>query len=237
MVFQDPFASLNPRRRVGEIIAAPLDIHDICRGAERRRTVAEMLERVGLSPEHASRYPHEFSGGQRQRIGLARALVTKPKLVVCDEPVSALDVSVQAQILNLLTDLQAELDLTLVFIAHDLGVVRHIAGHVAVMYLGRIVEQGPADDVFASPLHHYTAGLLAAVPIPDPAARQDDEAVLSGDVPSPAMAPSGCDFHPRCPRADQQCQLDVPALRTLAERRLAACHHPVTSEPGFVRSS
>ncbi|HEY6399150.1 MAG TPA: ATP-binding cassette domain-containing protein, partial [Solirubrobacteraceae bacterium] len=171
MVFQDPFASLNPRRRVGDIVGTPLAIHRMCEGAERRRRVSEMLERVGLEPAHASRYPHEFSGGQRQRIGLARALVTGPKLVVCDEPVSALDVSVQAQILNLLGDLQADLDLTLVFIAHDLGVVRHIARDVAVMYLGRIIEQGDADGVFDNPVHHYTAGLLAAVPIPDPVSR------------------------------------------------------------------
>jgi peptide/nickel transport system ATP-binding protein len=210
MVFQDPFASLNPRRRVGDIVAAPLDIHGICRGAERTRRVGEMLERVGLEPSHAGRYPHEFSGGQRQRIGLARALVTGPKLVVCDEPVSALDVSVQAQILNLLGDLQAELDLTLVFIAHDLGVVRHIAGEVAVMYLGRIVEHGPADELFSAPLHHYSAGLLAA-------------------VPSATRAPSGCSFHPRCPRADARCREVDPALSELASGRRAACHHPLVS--------
>jgi oligopeptide transport system ATP-binding protein len=227
MVFQDPFASLNPRRRVGDIVAAPLDIHDLCRGAERTRRVSAMLERVGLSPEHARRYPHEFSGGQRQRIGLARALITEPKLVVCDEPVSALDVSVQAQILNLLADLQAEMSLTLVFIAHDLGVVRHIARDVAVMYLGRIVEQGPADDLFAGPLHPYSAGLLASVPAPDPAARIDDAAVLAGDVPSTATALAGCAFHPRCAYADEQCRADVPDLRELLEGRRAACHHPL----------
>jgi oligopeptide transport system ATP-binding protein len=227
MVFQDPFASLNPRRRVGDIVAAPLDIHDLCRGAERARRVSAMLERVGLSPDHARRYPHEFSGGQRQRIGLARALITEPKLVVCDEPVSALDVSVQAQILNLLADLQAEMSLTLVFIAHDLGVVRHIARDVAVMYLGRIVEQGPADDLFAGPLHPYSAGLLASVPAPDPAARIDDAAVLAGDVPSTATALAGCTFHPRCAYADEQCRADVPDLRELLEGRRAACHHPL----------
>ncbi|MEO9120539.1 MAG: ABC transporter ATP-binding protein [Solirubrobacteraceae bacterium] len=230
MVFQDPFASLNPRRRVGEIIAAPLDIHDLCRGTERTRRVAAMLDRVGLSADHARRYPHEFSGGQRQRIGLARALITEPRLVVCDEPVSALDVSVQAQILNLLADLQSELSLTLVFIAHDLGVVRHIAHHVAVMYLGRIVEQGPADDLFGSPLHPYSSGLLAAVPVPDPAAWIDDVDVLSGDVPSITAALQGCDFHPRCPYADERCRTDVPDLRELATGRHAACHHPLAAD-------
>ncbi|MGH2842959.1 MAG: ABC transporter ATP-binding protein [Solirubrobacteraceae bacterium] len=233
MVFQDPFASLNPRKRVEDIVAAPLDIHDLCRGPERARRVAAMLERVGLSPEHARRYPHEFSGGQRQRIGLARALITEPRLVVCDEPVSALDVSVQAQILNLLSDLQAQLSLTLVFIAHDLGVVRHIAREVAVMYLGRVVEQCPADQLFDGPLHPYSAGLLASVPVPDPAARIDDAAVLAGDVPSTTTALAGCAFHPRCPYADERCRIEVPALRTLAEGRLAACHHPLqgSSQP------
>jgi oligopeptide/dipeptide ABC transporter ATP-binding protein len=227
MIFQDPFASLNPRRRVRDIIAAPLDIHGLARGAERRRLVAEMLERVGLEPAHAMRYPHEFSGGQRQRIGLARALITRPKLVICDEPVSALDVSVQAQILNLLSDLQADLDLTLLFIAHDLGVVRHISQRIAVMYLGRVVEQAATEDLFAAPRHPYTVGLLAAVPVPDPTARLDDAAVIGGDVPSPVAAPAGCGFHPRCPRADELCRVDDPVLRELDPGRLAACHHPV----------
>ncbi|MGH2843967.1 MAG: oligopeptide/dipeptide ABC transporter ATP-binding protein, partial [Solirubrobacteraceae bacterium] len=229
MVFQDPFASLNPRKRVEDIIAAPLDIHDLCRGPERARRVATILERVGLSPGHARRYPHEFSGGQRQRIGLARALITEPKLVVCDEPVSALDVSVQAQILNLLADLQEQLSLTLVFIAHDLGVVRHIAREVAVMYLGRVVEQCPADELFAGPLHPYSAGLLASVPVPDPSSRIDDAAVLAGDVPSTTAAVSGCAFHPRCQYADERCRAEIPDLRTLAAERLAACHHPLTA--------
>jgi oligopeptide transport system ATP-binding protein len=227
MIFQDPFASLNPRRRVRDIIAAPLDIHGLARGAERGRRVAEMLERVGLEPAHAMRYPHEFSGGQRQRIGLARALITRPKLVICDEPVSALDVSVQAQILNLLSDLQADLDLTLLFIAHDLGVVRHISQRIAVMYLGRVVEQAATEDLFAAPRHPYTVGLLAAVPVPDPTARLDDAAVIGGDVPSPVAAPAGCGFHPRCPRADELCRVDDPVLRELDPGRLAACHHPV----------
>jgi oligopeptide/dipeptide ABC transporter ATP-binding protein len=229
MVFQDPFASLNPRQRVLDIVAAPLDIHDLCRGAERSRRVAAMLQRVGLSSEHARRYPHEFSGGQRQRIGLARALITEPRLLVCDEPVSALDVSVQAQILNLLADLQTELSLTLVFIAHDLGVVRHIAREVAVMYLGRVVERCDADDLFDGPLHPYSAGLLASVPVPDPSARIDDSAVLAGDVPSTVGAVSGCAFHPRCKYADERCLTETPELRSLAHGRLAACHHPLLS--------
>ncbi len=225
MVFQDPYASLNPRRRVGDIVAAPLDIHDICRGADRTRRVAEILERVGLSPRHARRNPHEFSGGQRQRIGLARALTTRPRLVVLDEPVSALDVSVQAQILNLLMDLQAEFELTLVFIAHDLGVVRHIARDVAVMYLGRIVEQASADELFAMPLHHYSAGLLAAVRIPDPSTRSSEDALLSGDVPAPAPE-NGCEFSPRCTFARERCRLSVPALVAPEPGHQVACHYP-----------
>jgi oligopeptide transport system ATP-binding protein len=228
MVFQDPFASLNPRRRVEDIVAAPLDIHDICRGAERRRSVAEMLERVGLAADHGKRYPHEFSGGQRQRIGLARALITRPQLVVLDEPVSALDVSVQAQILNLLADLQRDLELTLVFIAHDLGVVRHIAKDVAVMYLGRIVEQAGADELFSRPRHHYTAGLLAAVPIPDPTMRGSDEALIGGDISTAHGDHFGCAFSPRCPAADDRCRATVPELTEAAAGHSMACLHPVT---------
>jgi oligopeptide transport system ATP-binding protein len=228
MVFQDPYASLNPRRRVEDIVAAPLDIHDICRGPERRRTVAEMLERVGLPAHHAKRYPHEFSGGQRQRIGLARALITRPQLVVLDEPVSALDVSVQAQILNLLADLQRDLELTLVFIAHDLGVVRHIARDVAVMYLGRIVEQAGADELFSRPLHHYSAGLLAAVPVPDPTVRGADDALIGGDVSTPHGDHSGCDFSARCPAAHERCRASVPELTEAATGHTVACFDPVT---------
>ena len=223
MVFQDPFASLNPRRRVRDIVAAPLDIHGMARGAERSRRVGEMLERVGLEPNHGARFPHEFSGGQRQRIGLARALITGPKLVVCDEPVSALDVSIQAQILNLLTSLQRELDLTLLFIAHDLGVVRHISQRIAVMYLGQVVEIGAADELFTHPRHPYTEALLAAVPVPDPGARRAHDEVIAGEAPSAVAPPAGCRFHPRCPYADEQCRVTRPELG-VAE---VACHYPL----------
>jgi oligopeptide transport system ATP-binding protein len=225
MVFQDPFASLNPRRRVRDIVGAPLDIHGLASGAERKRQIGEMLERVGLEPAHATRYPHEFSGGQRQRIGLARALITKPRLVVCDEPVSALDVSIQAQILNLLADLQSELDLTLVFIAHDLGVVRHISHRIAVMYLGRVVEVGSADELFAHPRHPYTEALLAAVPVPDPTLRRDDAQVIAGEAPSAVAAPAGCRFHPRCTYADDKCRVDDPELGPAQ----VACHYPLAA--------
>ena len=232
MVFQDPFASLNPRRRVADIVAAPLDIHGIGTGAERRRRVLDMLELVGLDPGHAARYPHEFSGGQRQRIGIARALITRPRLVVCDEPVSALDVSIQAQILNLLASLRDELDLTLVFIAHDLGVVRHVSQRIAVMYLGRIVEVAGADELFAAPQHPYTAGLLAAVLVPDTSARQSDEAILAGDVPPVSAAPpAGCSFHPRCPRAGEGCSTERPLLAPTPAGHLAACHYPLGVAP------
>jgi len=234
MIFQDPVASLNPRRRVLDIVADPLDIHGLARGAERRRRVLDMLELVGLDPGHAARYPHEFSGGQRQRIGIARALITRPRLVVCDEPVSALDVSIQAQILNLLASLRDELDLTLVFIAHDLGVVRHVSQRVAVMYLGRIVEIGGADELFAAPQHPYTAGLLAAVLVPDTSARRSDAEILAGDVPPASAAPpAGCSFHPRCPRAGESCATARPLLEPTPVGHLAACHYPLGgAEPG-----
>jgi oligopeptide transport system ATP-binding protein len=230
MVFQDPQASLNPRKRVGEIVGMPLRVHDMASGAALRTRVGELLELVGLSPSHAQRYPHEFSGGQRQRIGLARALATKPRLVVCDEPVSALDVSIQAQILNLLRDLQRELRLTLVFIAHDLGVVRHVSDRVAVMYLGRIVEIAPVDELYAHPVHPYSEALLSAVPVPDPDV-PDSGIVLEGDVPSPIDPPAGCRFHPRCRYATEICRSEDPPLTADdGKPHPAACHHPLPEQ-------
>jgi oligopeptide transport system ATP-binding protein len=228
IVFQDPYASLNPRKRVGQIVGAPLEIHGIGDRGARKRQVQELLEKVGLSPEHYNRYPHEFSGGQRQRIGVARALALAPKLVIADEPVSALDVSIQAQVVNLLSDLQEEFDLTYVFIAHDLGVVRHVSDRIAVMYLGKIVEVSPAEELYERPIMPYTEALLSAVPIPDPresAARE--RIVLEGDVPSPIDPPSGCRFHPRCRYATDVCQQIEPPLTDYGNGHLAACHHPL----------
>jgi oligopeptide/dipeptide ABC transporter ATP-binding protein len=228
MVFQDPYASLNPRKRVGTIIEDPLKIHGIGNAKARRARVQELLQTVGLSPEHYNRFPHEFSGGQRQRIGVARALALQPKLIVADEPVSALDVSIQSQILNLLADLQRELRLTYVFIAHDLGVVRHVSDRIAVMYLGKIVEISPAEELYRRPIMPYTEALLSAVPIPDPdLAEARKRIVLAGDVPSPIDPPSGCRFHPRCRYATEICKQVEPPLTDYGNDHLAACHHPL----------
>jgi oligopeptide transport system ATP-binding protein len=227
MIFQDPYASLNPRKRVGQIIGEPIDLHGLASGRDVNKRVQELLDRVGLSPEHANRYPHEFSGGQRQRIGIARALALRPKLIIADEPVSALDVSVQAQIVNLLKDLQEELGLSYLFVAHDLGVVRHVSDRVAVMYLGRIVESAPAAKLYDHPLHPYSNALLSAVPIPDPKLNFERERlVLEGDVPSPIDPPSGCHFHTRCPWSTHVCDVDDPVLEELEDSHVVACHHP-----------
>jgi oligopeptide transport system ATP-binding protein len=227
MIFQDPFASLNPRKRVGQIIGDPLELHGIARGAELKRRVQDLLDRVGLQAEHYNRFPHEFSGGQRQRIGIARALALRPKLIVADEPVSALDVSVQAQIINLLEDVQEEFGLSYLFVAHDLGVVRHVSDRIAVMYLGKIVEDSGADELYDKPIHPYTNALLSAVPIPDPKQNVARERlVLEGDVPSPIDPPPGCRFHTRCPWSTEVCTSDEPALLDHRPQHLAACHHP-----------
>jgi len=228
MVFQDPYASLNPRKRVGSIIGDPLKIHSIGDKSSRKKQVEELLDTVGLSPEHYNRFPHEFSGGQRQRIGIARALALRPKLIVADEPVSALDVSIQSQMLNLLEDLQNEFQLTYIFIAHDLGVVRHVSDRIAVMYLGKLVELSPAEELYQRPIMPYTEALLSAVPIPDPdLARKRERIVLEGDVPSPINPPSGCRFHPRCRYATAICKEVEPPLADYGNGHLAACHHPL----------
>ncbi|MGH3637454.1 MAG: ABC transporter ATP-binding protein [Mycobacterium sp.] len=227
MIFQDPYASLNPRKRVGQIIGEPMELHGIASGRDVKPRVRDLLDRVGLQAEHAERYPHEFSGGQRQRIGIARALALKPKLIIADEPVSALDVSVQAQIINLLEDLQAEFGLAYLFVAHDLGVVRHVSDRVAVMYLGRIVESASAATLYDHPVHPYSNALLSAVPIPDPKLNAERERlVLEGDVPSPIDPPSGCHFHTRCPWSTQVCDVDDPVLEEIETDHVAACHHP-----------
>jgi oligopeptide/dipeptide ABC transporter ATP-binding protein len=227
MVFQDPFGSLNPRKRVVQIIGMPLALH----GVERKQIesrVRELLDRVGLHPEHLNRFPHEFSGGQRQRIGVARALALEPKLIVLDEPVSALDVSVQAQIINLLDDLQDSFGLSYLFVAHDLSVVRHVSDRIAVMYLGKLMEVSPADEIYSKPIHPYTSALLAAVPIPDPREnRERERIVVPGEPPNPIDPPSGCVFHPRCPRATDICRSVEPPLAEYPNGHLAACHHPL----------
>ena len=233
IIFQDPYSSLNPRKTVGSIVGEPFIIHGVEHDeAKRKRLVQDLMEQVGLNPEHFNRYPHEFSGGQRQRIGVARAIALKPKLVVADEPVSALDVSIQAQIINLLRQLQRDLGLTIVFIAHDLSVVRHVCDRVAVMYLGKVVELADAEQLFDHPRHPYTGALLSAVPIPDPVlARQKQRVVLGGDVPSPTSPPPACRFHTRCPKfVEGHCDVEEPLLDPKEGGNLAACHYPLTDE-------
>jgi oligopeptide transport system ATP-binding protein len=223
MVFQDPYASLNPRHTVEKILEEPLKVHGMGSAKERRKRVHELLNIVGLSSYHAKRYPHQFSGGQRQRIGIARALMTKPKLIIADEPVSALDVSIQSQVLNLMQDLQKEFELTYIFIAHDLGVVRHISDRVGVMYLGKMVELSDSEKLYDKPLHPYTQALLSAVPIPDPDFKRET-ILLQGDIPSPSNPPSGCTFHTRCPHASEVCKQKVPEFKEHQPGHYVACH-------------
>jgi peptide/nickel transport system ATP-binding protein/oligopeptide transport system ATP-binding protein len=231
MIFQDPHSSLNPRKTVGSIIAEPFAIHGMLgEKGERKREVQRLMETVGLNPEHYNRYPHEFSGGQRQRIGVARALALSPKLLIADEPVSALDVSIQAQVLNLLRDLQRRLGLTVVFIAHDLSVVRYMCDRVAVMYLGKIVEIGPNEPLYEFPRHPYTGALMAAVPVADPSLHGSERRLLSGDVPSPANPPRACRFHTRCPKAQELCSTQEPQLEDKGSGTLVACHYPLSRE-------
>jgi oligopeptide/dipeptide ABC transporter ATP-binding protein len=224
IVYQDPYSSLNPRRPVGDLIAEPLDIHRVGTPAERRDRVAWLLNVVGLLPEHGGRYPHEFSGGQRQRIVIARALALNPRLLLADEPVSALDVSIQAQVVNLLKELQARFNLTYLFISHDLSLVEYICDRVAVMYLGRLVELAPKQDLYREPLHPYTQALLSAAPVPDPKARKD-RILLAGDVPSPVNPPAGCSFHPRCRESSDICLQQLPEFREISPGRFVACHN------------
>src|SRR3954447_19720112 len=238
MIFQDPYSSLNPRKTVGAVIGEPFIIHGINKGeGERKRAIQDLMEQVGLNPEHYNPSPHQFSGGQRQRIGGARALALQPKLIIADEPVSALDVSIQAQILNLLKDLQREYDLTLVLISHDLSVVRHMCDRVAVMYLGKMVEIAESDALYAHPRHPYTGALLSAVPVPDPTiAQRKQRAVPGGDVPSPTNPPPACRFHTRCPKMQQVCAEQEPLLEVKGEGDMAACHFPLTAEEAAERT-
>jgi peptide/nickel transport system ATP-binding protein/oligopeptide transport system ATP-binding protein len=224
IIYQDPYSSLNPRMSAGDIVAEPLTIHEVASGKEKEERVAALFERVGLRPQQMSSYPHEFSGGQRQRIGIARALALSPSLIVGDEPVSALDVSIQAQVINLLMELQDEYNLSYLFIAHDLAVVEHISHRIAVMYLGMIVELTDRASLFEMPLHPYTEALLAAVPIPDPKAKRRKRVILTGDVPSPITPPPGCHFHTRCPYATDRCKTDVPTLREIQPGHWVSCH-------------
>src|SRR4051812_3509082 len=236
MIFQDPYASLNPRMTVGSIISEPLEIHGLASGAARQERVQELLRLVGLNPYFANRYPHEFSGGQRQRIGIARALAVEPAFIVCDEPVSALDVSIQAQIINLLERLQAELNLTYLFIAHDLGVVRHISDRVAVMYVGKLMEVADRNSLYERPLHPYTQALLSAIPVPDPIQeRKRTRVILRGDVPSPVNPPTGCRFNPRCRYAEANCTTDEPPLIQVDQNHTVACHYWQEIEQGTKR--
>lgn len=236
MIFQDPYSSLNPRLKVFDIIAEPLVAHKILKGRALKERVKELLSIVGLRSEHMSRYPHEFSGGQRQRIGIARALALNPKLIICDEPVSALDVSVQSQILNLIAKLQREFKLTYIFIAHGLPAVKHISDRIAVMYLGKIVEIGTKEQLFSHPLHPYTEGLLAAIPIPDPTLRKrNNRLMLEGDLPSPVNPPSGCRFHTRCPYVTELCKQESPELNIYLEGHSVACHYPLKESKGILK--
>ena len=224
IVFQDPYASLDPRMTIGDIVGEGIDIHHLCANAkERHDKIISLLERVGLNSEHANRYPHEFSGGQRQRVGIARALAVDPEFIVCDEPVSALDVSIQAQVVNMFEDLQQEMGLTYLFIAHDLSVVKHISNRIGVMYLGNLVEYGETDDIFAHPLHPYTKALFSAIPIPDPTVKRE-RVVLQGSIPSPANPPSGCKFHTRCAQCMEQCKTEVPEQREIEPGHFVVCH-------------
>lgn len=238
MIFQDPHASLNARMTAGDIIGEPLDIHGIATGRRRKEMIMELLNKVGLSPEHAGRYPHEFSGGQRQRIGIARALAVEPEFIICDEPLSALDVSIQAQVVNLLEDLQNKLGLTYLFIAHDLSMVKHISNRIGVMYLGKLVELASSDELYSNPLHPYTLALLSAIPVPDPdMADQKQRAILEGDLPSPVNPPEGCRFRTRCRHARTACGEATPELQEVEPGHFVACHLVHDENPGFLAKS